>query len=240
MEKRKKRGIAVFISSIALGVLIVLSTIYFQEIKASADTVFLPSAKETTNLNNGNNNSTEVTSADLGAVLENKVLSGEQASTKAVTDQLTNVGKELRIKLKPTPTNSGSGPDHFSPLDTNEYYIDIDLSSQVLSLVKDKQIFASYLTSTGKPGMGTPTGTFHVNSKNPMAYTVKYGLYMPYWMAFIGSSHGIHELPIGSRGQEGASHLGHKVSHGCVRLAHGVAGYVYGITPIGTIVYVHD
>jgi len=63
---------------------------------------------------------------------------------------------------------------------------------------------------------------------------------MPYWMAFTGAGHGIHELPEWPGGaKEGAGHLGIPVSHGCVRLGVGPAGTIYGWANIGDAVYVH-
>lgn len=120
-------------------------------------------------------------------------------------------------------------------------YIDIDISSQVLTLFDNRAVVGQYKVSTGKSSMPTPYGTFSILNKSPRAYSSKYGLYMPYWMAFTGAGHGIHELPEWPGGaKEGAGHLGIRVSHGCVRLGVGAAAAVYGWTPIGTTVFVHQ
>ena len=64
---------------------------------------------------------------------------------------------------------------------------------------------------------------------------------MPYWMAFIGNSYGIHELPYYPNGyREGSNLLGQSVSHGCVRLGIGAAGRVYSWALVGTPVVVHN
>ncbi len=87
--------------------------------------------------------------------------------------------------------------------------------------------------------MPTPTGTRFIQSKHPMAWSAKYGLYMPFWQS-IGGGYGIHELPEWPSGyKEGEDHLGIPVSHGCVRLGVGPAQTVYNWTEIGTPVYIH-
>jgi len=58
-------------------------------------------------------------------------------------------------------------------------YIDIDLSNQMLYVYEGgRQRFAA-ITSSGRPGMVTPTGQYYVMSKEPMHWSAKYGLYMP-------------------------------------------------------------
>lgn len=119
-------------------------------------------------------------------------------------------------------------------------YIEINLSQQKLYLFEGENQVGVYSVSTGKWSMPTPTGTFAINNKNPRAYSRKYNLYMPYWMSFVGSAYGIHELPEWANGtKEGESHLGTPVSHGCVRLGVGPAETVYNWASIGTPVYIH-
>jgi len=98
-------------------------------------------------------------------------------------------------------------------------------------------VFSTFSVSTGKPGMRTPTGTFAVQSKNKRAWSKSAGLWMPWWMQFTKQGNGIHELPEWPGGaKEGASHLGHPVSHGCVRLGVGPAKSLYDWAPVGTTI----
>ncbi len=123
---------------------------------------------------------------------------------------------------------------------TEGKYIDINLARQQLSIFEDGERLGTYKVSTGKRGMATPTGTFKVLNKVGRAYSRKYNLYMPYWMAFTGAGHGIHELPEWKNGYtEGANHLGMPVSHGCVRLGVGPAAKVYNWAEVGTAVVIH-
>ncbi len=119
--------------------------------------------------------------------------------------------------------------------------IEINLSSQTLSCWENGNKLDENQVSTGKRGMDTPTGLFHVRNKIDMAYSRKYRLYMPYWMAFTAAGHGIHELPVFKNGaREGAAHLGRKVSHGCVRLGIGPAQTAYNWAEVGTPVVIHN
>lgn len=119
-------------------------------------------------------------------------------------------------------------------------YIEVNLSEQNLYQWEGSTLVATHKVSTGKWSMPTPTGEFSINNKDPRAYSREYGLYMPYWMSFIGSQYGIHELPEWPDGtKEGEGHLGTPVSHGCIRLGRGSAEAVYNWVDIGTPVYVH-
>lgn len=118
--------------------------------------------------------------------------------------------------------------------------IEINLSAQKLIRWENGGKLDENLVSTGKRGYATPVGLFNIRNKIDLAYSRKYRLYMPYWMAFTALGHGIHELPIFRNGKrEGESHLGRPVSHGCVRLGVGPAEMVYRWAEIGTPVVVH-
>lgn len=120
-------------------------------------------------------------------------------------------------------------------------YIEVDLSSQTLYQIEGNNVVGTHKVSTGKWSTPTPVGTFAINSKSPRAYSAEFGLYMPWWMAFIGSSYGLHELPEWPNGyKEGEGHLGTPVSHGCIRLGVGDAKTVYDWVDIGTPVLVHQ
>ncbi len=120
-------------------------------------------------------------------------------------------------------------------------YIEVDLSSQQLIAWDGDQQFLSAGVSTGKWSTPTPIGVFHVqDGKSVRAYSATFGLYMPYWMPFIGSSYGLHALPEWPSGaKEGAGHIGTPVSHGCIRLTDANAAQLYDWTDVGTVVYVH-
>lgn len=121
-------------------------------------------------------------------------------------------------------------------------YIDINTASQVMVTFENGKVLDAYLVSSGKRGMETPIGTYHIANKTPRAWSKEYGLFMPYWNALMPSGKfGIHELPEWPGGyKEGQNHLGTPVSHGCVRLGVGPAKIVYDWAEIGTPVVVHS
>ncbi len=93
--------------------------------------------------------------------------------------------------------------------------------------------------SSGKASMATPKGNFKIDGKALRAWS-KYGLWMPYWLSLKHGYFGIHELPEWPNGtKEGANHLGHPVSHGCIRLGVGPAEFLYNWAPIGTPVKIY-
>ncbi len=120
-------------------------------------------------------------------------------------------------------------------------YIDVSLATQIMTTFENGMLLDAYMISSGKRGMETPVGTHKIYNKTSRAYSKEYGLYMPYWMAFMADgSRGIHELPEWPGGyKEGANHLGIPVSHGCIRLGVGPAKIVYDWADIGTPVIVY-
>lgn len=120
-------------------------------------------------------------------------------------------------------------------------YIDINLTSQVMTLFENGEAVDAYLISSGKRGMDTPKGEFSVQNKASRPWSKQYGLYMPYWQAITpDGKYGIHELPEWPGGyKEGANHLGTPVSHGCVRLGVGAAERVFAWSDIGTPIIIY-
>ena len=115
----------------------------------------------------------------------------------------------------------------------------IDTNNQTLTAFLSGIPINKFPISSGKPGYETPSGVYHIKNKNPRAWSYTYHLWMPYWLGFIGSAYGIHELPEWPGGlKEGEGHLGRPVSHGCVRLGVGPAEWLYNWADIGTEVVV--
>ncbi len=131
----------------------------------------------------------------------------------------------------------------FDPLDPTPkklpQKIVINTANQTLTPYLKGIPLAVFPVSTGKKGYETPVGKYKINNKVKRAWSRRYGLWMPYWMSFIGGLYGIHELPEWPGGiKEGANHLGRPVSHGCVRLGVGPAEWLYNWADIGTEVEV--
>ncbi|MDX9913375.1 MAG: L,D-transpeptidase family protein [Candidatus Moranbacteria bacterium] len=120
-------------------------------------------------------------------------------------------------------------------------YIDVNLSTQIMTIFENGKVINSFLISSGKRGMDTPKGEHQIYNKHPRPWSKKYGLFMPFWMAITSDGKfGIHELPEWPGGyKEGQNHLGIPVSHGCMRLGVEPAETVYGWAEIGTKVIVY-
>ncbi|MFA6896974.1 MAG: L,D-transpeptidase [Patescibacteria group bacterium] len=119
-------------------------------------------------------------------------------------------------------------------------YIDVSISRQLMTIFENGVQVNQFKVSTGKVGMATPLGEYKVLRKETNHWSVKYKLWMPYSMNFTGGYY-IHELPYWPNGyREGESHLGRRVSHGCVRLGIGPAKYVFDWADIGTPIYIHQ
>jgi len=128
------------------------------------------------------------------------------------------------------------------PQITTGKYIDISLKYQNMVIFEDGKPLDAYMVSSGMKGHPTPIGTFKIENKSPRAWSKLYGLWMPYWMAYLPDGEmGLQELPVGPGGhREGAAHLGIPVSHGCVRLGIGPAKRVYDWADLGTPVVIHQ
>lgn len=137
-----------------------------------------------------------------------------------------------------------------------DYWIDTDLTKQILTLfLYDTPVLATY-ASTGRVGNGTVTGTFRVYyklSKTRMRGRLPYAPYrydlkdVPYTMYYKGS-YGIH-------GTYWHDKFGTRQSSGCTNLTQGDAKYIFdlvgprldggvrsifsGRNNIGTVVYNH-
>lgn len=178
------------------------------------------------------------------------------SSTKKITEvdsDADGLNDALEIKLGSDPVDSDSDEDGyvdglefdnaFSPISSSSLklsrQININLASQTLDYLIDGHIWKTFRVSTGKSSMPTPRGEYKITNKIKKAWSVSYGLWMPYWMGLGRGGIGIHELPIWPNGyREGEDHLGKAVSHGCIRLGVGAAEYIFFKVDINTPVIV--
>ncbi len=170
---------------------------------------------------------------------------------KQADDKYVKIGQtSFETAAQPQPAQWGSDPEtllaqakeYTKPAISIGKYIDVNLKYQVMVIFEDGKALDAYRISSGKKGLETPEGQFKIENKSPRAWSPRYGLFMPNWMAILPSGEvGIHELPVWPGGfQEGASHLGVPVSHGCIRLGTQPARRVYDWAEIGTPVLVHQ
>jgi lipoprotein-anchoring transpeptidase ErfK/SrfK len=100
--------------------------------------------------------------------------------------------------------------------------IDVDISTQSMSVRINGSHYASWRVSTGRRGFETPTGSFSVKRMKRIHYSRKYNnAPMPHAMFFNGG--------IAIHGTNSVHKLGRPASHGCVRLSQGNAAALYTV-----------
>jgi len=104
--------------------------------------------------------------------------------------------------------------------------IDIDLSSQRVTLYKDSAPVLSSNISSGRSGFATPTGRFVITDKRQHHISSIYKVPMPYFMRLNCRDFGMHEGYV----------TGSPASHGCIRLPGKIAQRMFKEVPVGTLV----
>jgi lipoprotein-anchoring transpeptidase ErfK/SrfK len=103
-----------------------------------------------------------------------------------------------------------------------EVTVQIDRSSQTMTVIVDGFQRYTWRVSTGRPGLGTPAGTFHPQSMARSWFSKRYyNSPMPHAIFFYRgyAIHGTYEI----------SRLGGPASHGCVRLDPENATELFGL-----------
>ena len=106
--------------------------------------------------------------------------------------------------------------------------------------IVDGDVYVSTPVVTGNyDSNDTPTGTFHINNKGRGVSLVgaDYVSYVDYWMAFIGSSYGIHDASW--RSSFGGNIFRGNGSHGCVNTPYDAVRKIYNHVDVGTAVVIH-
>jgi hypothetical protein len=115
------------------------------------------------------------------------------------------------------------------PASAGQERVVISLSDQLAYLYRGNSLVAVSTISSGKDAKPTPTGIFSVLDKRPMYHSKKYDNAPMPWMQRI-DQYGV------------ALHAGHNpgrpASHGCVRLPAAFAKKLYGVTDVGTPVFI--
>jgi hypothetical protein len=105
----------------------------------------------------------------------------------------------------------------------------ISLTEQLVYLYRGDRLMAVATISTGIEGRDTPTGIFSVLDKKPFYRSKKYDNAPMPWMQRI-DQYGV--------ALHGGYNPGYPASHGCIRLPVAFAKKLYGVTGIGTPVYI--
>src|SRR5579864_3665263 len=100
--------------------------------------------------------------------------------------------------------------------------ISVDKGSQQMTVSVDGSPRYHFTVSTGRPGLGTPSGTFHPERMEPTWFSKEYyNSPMPHSIFFHGgfAIHGSYEI----------NQLGGPASHGCIRLHPDNAATLYAL-----------
>jgi hypothetical protein len=100
--------------------------------------------------------------------------------------------------------------------------INVDKSVQQMTVAVDGAPRYRFAVSTGRPGYGTPSGTFHPQRMEPVWFSKEYyNSPMPHSIFFHGgfAIHGSYEI----------NRLGGPASHGCIRLHPDDAATLYAL-----------
>lgn len=122
---------------------------------------------------------------------------------------------------------------------TGARWVDVDISTQITTLYVGDTPVQTFCVSTGGPGLATPTGTFSVLQKIPVATyssdTPGDTYYYPdvKWSVKFKSPYYFHTAYWNST-------FGEPVSHGCVNMREADAKVLYDFVAIGDKVVIHD
>jgi lipoprotein-anchoring transpeptidase ErfK/SrfK len=124
---------------------------------------------------------------------------------------------------------AGAVPFADIPKGPLQIYVSID--QQKLHLYSDGVHVADSSVATGVPGLPTPLGVFSIIQKQRYHESNIYSnAPMPFMERITWSGVALHE----------GENIGHRASHGCIRLPHDFAVQLYGLTKLGVPVVVAD
>ena len=107
--------------------------------------------------------------------------------------------------------------------ETGKIRIEIDKSTQRMTVIVDGEKRHVFKVSTGKQGFATPSGSFRALVMKEMHYSRKYNnAPMPNSIFFTNNGHAIHATTA-------VKNLGRTASHGCVRLSPKDAKTLYDL-----------
>jgi len=151
-------------------------------------------------------------------------------TTGTPTSDYPTYAEDLFIEPTPEPLpNAVSG----------ELWIEVNLSSQYMTVWDGSNVLAETYVSTGRDGFDTPPGTFYISYK--LEFQTMEGVLggeyynvpdVPWVMYFTEMGHAIH-------GTYWHDNFGTPMSHGCVNLPMDFAEWLYGIAESGTRIEIH-
>lgn len=139
-----------------------------------------------------------------------------------------------RSKIKYRPEHHGTervSKEPFGDIPKGPLQIFVSIDQQKLHLYSDGVHVADTSVATGVPRLPTPLGVFSVIQKQIFHRSNLYSdAPMPFMQRITWSGVALHE----------GENIGHRASHGCIRMPREFAIQLYGLTKIGARVIVAD
>jgi lipoprotein-anchoring transpeptidase ErfK/SrfK len=144
-------------------------------------------------------------------------------ATAASSTQSTS-GADLPVQSAPAPPKAESPAKAAAPAappkPATTLAVDINLTSQRLSVSENGKAFGSWAISSGREGYRSPTGTFRPIWSSKMWYSKKYdNAPMPHAVFFTGG--------VALHATQATGMLGRPASHGCIRQSPSNAETLY-------------
>src|SRR5580700_1695641 len=139
-----------------------------------------------------------------------------------------------RSKIRHRPEQKGierASKEPFGDIPKGPLQIYVSIDQQKLHLYSDGAHVADTSIATGVPSLPTPLGVFSVIQKQLFHRSNLYSnAPMPFMQRITWSGVALHE----------GESIGHRASHGCIRMPRDFAIKLYGVTKIGARVIVAD
>ena len=179
----------------------------------------------------------------IGALVLVFILFGPQTSLAlAQTDDAITIGQAMQATNTPETDPDNTYSDLFAyswqvpeeAAGTSNFWIEVNLSDQMLYAYRGDQIINAFLVSTGAGSTPTVTGTYKIYAKyetyNMTGPDYEYPN-VPYTMFFY-KGYSIH-------GTYWHTYFGTPMSWGCVNMKTEEAAWIYENAPVGTYVFIH-
>ncbi len=160
-----------------------------------------------------------------------------------VEQLIKDINSHEDVSREPVWATTGYG-DY--SLNIGKTYVDVDVTKQKLVFFKNgkRKFSTDVVTGCRNTGTLTPTGLFqvleksrNVTLKGRNANGSKYSSFVNYWMAFLGSSYGLHDATW--RSSFGGDIWITNGSHGCINIPPSKMPRLYELVDWGTPVIVH-
>lgn len=147
------------------------------------------------------------------------------------------------LEQDPSETQEDASQDTGFPVNPEDILVDVDVTEQIVKIIKDQEVLKEMIASTGMEGHETPLGIFEIQNRGTWFFSDKYKQGAKYWVSFRDwGLYLFHSVAMDENQQvipEEEAKLGQPASHGCIRLKIEDARWIYDNVPEKTKVVVH-